>query len=93
MLIDRLGGAEVHVYPDAAHKSTGLGLTYVQNKSPIIGDSSWIGLGGGRNELKAAETTFLSTPTAPEATAPLVCPICHLNVQENRVQIRFPPWF
>lgn len=30
MRIDRLGGAEVYIYPEAAHKSTGLGRTYVR---------------------------------------------------------------
>lgn len=36
---------------------------------------------------------FISTPTAPEAMAPLVCTICHLNVQEDKDQIGFPFWF
>lgn len=61
-----------------------------ENKSPLIGNSPWIRLGRGRNELKAADNYVYIDATPPEARVPCVCAVYHLNVQENRDWIGFP---
>lgn len=51
MRIDRLGGAEVYTLYIQKLRTNRLGLALLmrENKSPVIGNSPWIGSGRGRN--------------------------------------------